>query len=306
MPHALRLLCTPDTTEMVEEEFKECHSAERAKKLAGKPISLPWELQQPDRRALDLAVFGLIGVSNAAERERLCDELYHETATHFRQIRIVEIQKQEQRAGAEGREFRTDELAADLWDSLADDEREPLPAWLARNITAGLTVTIPDGTPELPDASDMFSANTVFFRQSSGNKQLALPSRAHAELVHRLCGEGFHGDLALPPSEPDATSLIARLSKRLSTLTVKARHLAASRTSDDSRIQDVAGLLRQWMLHGKPQRKPRRAKSGGASRSGRHGAMIPAVPNNLRWLKASFRRFLDLRLPRVLRSAECN
>jgi len=80
-------------------------------------------------------------------------------------------------------------------------------------------------------------------------------------LVHRLCGEGFHGDLALPPSEPDAVSLVARLSDRLATLTEKARQLAASRTSDDARIEDLAGLLRQWMLHGKPQRKVKRSKS---------------------------------------------
>lgn len=106
----------------------------------------------------------------------------------------------------------------------------------------------------------MFSANAVFFRQHSGTKQLALPSRAHAELVHRLCGEGFHGDLALPLSESDAAPLLARLSDRLATLTEKARQLAASRTSDDSRIEDLAGLLRQWMLHGKPQRKTNKNK----------------------------------------------
>jgi len=99
---------------MVEEEFMRCHSAVRAKKLAEKPIGLPTELEMKDRRALDLAVFELLGVPNAKEREALCDELYRETAAHFRQIRLVEIQKQEQRAGASGREFRTDEMAADL------------------------------------------------------------------------------------------------------------------------------------------------------------------------------------------------
>lgn len=38
----------------------------------------------------------------AGEREKLVDELYWETANHFRQIRIVEIQKQEQRAKPRG------------------------------------------------------------------------------------------------------------------------------------------------------------------------------------------------------------
>ena len=257
---AFALLCTRDTSELVEEEFKECRSAERVKKLSAKPISLPWELQQPDRRALDLAVFELLGVADAVERDRLCDELYRETASHFRQIRIVEIQKQEERAGSEGREFRTDELAADLWDALAEDEREPLVAWLARNTDNGLTISLPDGTPTLPDATDMFSASSLFFRQSSGSKQLALPSRAHAELVHRLAIEGLHGDLHLPTSESDATSLLARLRDRLASLTEKAGQLSGSRTSDSAHATDLAGLLRQWMIHGKPQRKPKKAK----------------------------------------------
>ena len=259
--HCVALLCERDTSELVEEEFKDCHSSKRAKELAARPISLPWELQQPDRRALDLAVFELLGVAGAVERERLCDELYRETAAHFRQIRVVEIQKQEQRAKSEGREFRTDELAADLWDALAEDEREPLVAWLARNTGNCVTIALPDGAPTLPDATDMFNASTIFFRQSGGIKQLELLSRAHAELVHRLATEGLHGDLQLPASESDAASLHARLCDRLATLTEKGRQLAGSRTSDDSRIADLAGLLRQWMLHGKPQRKPKKPKA---------------------------------------------
>ncbi len=88
----------------------------------------------PDRRALDLAVFELLGVTDAKEREALCDELYRETAAHFRQIRVVEIQKQEQRAKSEGRAFRTDELAADLWDGLTNDEKQPLADWLREQV----------------------------------------------------------------------------------------------------------------------------------------------------------------------------
>ena len=73
----------------------------------------------------------------AKEREALCDELYRETAAHFRQIRVVEIQKQEQRARAQGREFRTDELAADLWDALTEDEKQPLAELLAAQTRGG-------------------------------------------------------------------------------------------------------------------------------------------------------------------------
>src|ERR1035437_644192 len=137
---AFAQLCQRDTRPMVEEEFMECHSAARAKKLAEKPIGLPQELKMPDRRALDLAVFELLGVSDPAEREKLCDELYHETANHFRQIRVVEVQKQEQRAGTADREFRTDELAADLWDSLPEEDKQPIAQWITSQATGGAAV----------------------------------------------------------------------------------------------------------------------------------------------------------------------
>ena len=109
----------------------------------------------PDRRALDLAVFELLGVTDEKEREALCDELYRETAGHFRQIRVVELQKQEQRAGTQGREFRTDELAADLWDALTDAEKQPLAEWISAQTSGGNPLVFPEGHASLPLATDM-------------------------------------------------------------------------------------------------------------------------------------------------------
>jgi hypothetical protein len=83
---AFERLCERDTQPMVEEEFMACRSPERAEKLKGSPIKLPAELRMDDRRDLDLAVFELIRVTDPKEREKLCDELYFETAKHFREI----------------------------------------------------------------------------------------------------------------------------------------------------------------------------------------------------------------------------
>jgi hypothetical protein len=261
---AFAKLCRRDTSPMVEEEFMECHSAERAKKLAEKPISLPWELEQPDRRALDLAVFELLGVADAKECEALCDELYRETAAHFRQIRVVEIQKQEQRARAEGREFRTDELAADLWDALTDDEKQPLTEWLAVQTAAGQRLVIPEGKPNIPDASDFLDASTVFFRQFGGGKpgSLSLPSRSHAEIVFTLAQLGLHGPIRLPESESDAGELKTNLEARLAANSERANHLARSRTSDERKAADLAGLLEHWLIHGKPRREHPTERAG--------------------------------------------
>jgi methylase of polypeptide subunit release factors len=249
-----------DTRPMVEEEFMACHSAERAKKLAEKAIALPAELQMPDRRALDLAVFELLGVAGAREREALCDELYLATAAHFRQIRVVEIQKQEQRAGATGREFRTDELAADLWDGLAAADKQSLTQWLSSRTTGGKPHAIPEGHATLPDSNDFLDANTVFFRQSiSGkavSKPMPLPSRSHAEIVFKLAQLGLHGGIRLPESPGAARELKEHLESRLAGIEAKAGHLAQSRAGDERKAADVAGLLRHWMIHGKPHKEP--------------------------------------------------
>ncbi|MSU59737.1 MAG: hypothetical protein EXS35_16480 [Pedosphaera sp.] len=254
---AFAKLCQRDTRPMVEEDFMGCHDPKRAKKLAEKPVALPTELQMADRRALDLAVFELLGVTDVKEREALCDELYRETAAHFRQIRIVEIQKQEQRAKSGSREFRTDELSADLWDALTDDEKQPLTDWLAAQTSGGRPHVIPEGQASLPDANDMLDATTVFFRQPTGGKAivkpLPLPSRSHAEIIFTLARLGLHGSLRLPEAERAARELNQQLGARLTAIAEKANHLARSRTSDDRKAADLTGLLQRWMIHGKPQ-----------------------------------------------------
>lgn len=257
LQHAFAKLCQRDTRGMVEEEFMECRSAERIRKLAEKPIALPQELRMPDRRALDLAVFELLGVDDSNEREKLCDELYYETAKHFRQIRIVEVQKQEQRAGDEDREFRNDELAADLWDGLPPEDKQPLADWIAVQVRDGLPVIIPEGDASIPDSNDFLAASTVFFRQpGSGGKAeiqpLALPGRAHAELVYFLAQRDIHGDLTLPQKEKDARDLLAQIAMLLAKRSARANELARSRTGDEKKVAALAELLVFWMLHGKP------------------------------------------------------
>jgi len=263
----IRRLCQRDTRPMVEEEFMGCHSAVRAKKLAEKPIGLPTELEMKDRRALDLAVFELLGVPSAKEREALCDELYRETAAHFPQIRVVEIQKQEQRKGKDAREFGTDELAVNLWDALTDAEKQPLAEWLALQTTSGKTHTIPEGHASLPDANDFLDANTVFFRQSnSGNSMsqpLPLPSRNHAETIFTLAKLGLHGSVRLPETERAARELKQLLDTRLAAIADKANHLARSRSSDERKAADQAGLLQHWMIHGKPRKGPKQKELAG-------------------------------------------
>jgi len=117
-------------TQLVEEAFMKCHTALEVREAAKLPLGLPLELQQEDRRNLDDAVFELLGVQSPKRRKDLVDRLYHEVASHFRSIRIVEVQKMEQRRHGGGKDdVSQTELALDAWNHVDGELHEPLPTW---------------------------------------------------------------------------------------------------------------------------------------------------------------------------------
>ena len=130
---ALRRMDKRDVGRLVEEQLMDCHTPERAGRLAAGPLVLSNELQQLDRRDLDDAVLELLGVSDSVERADLIGQLYEATARHFREIRVVEIEKMEQRSKAAAKRFRVDDLAADIWDAAELDDATPLGDWVGNS-----------------------------------------------------------------------------------------------------------------------------------------------------------------------------
>jgi hypothetical protein len=108
----------------------DCHTALEVREAAKLPLGLPLELQREDRRKLDDAVFELLGVQNSRRRKDLIDRLYHEVAFHFRSIRIVEVQKMEQRRQGGGKGDASQMgFAVDAWNHVDGELHEPLPTW---------------------------------------------------------------------------------------------------------------------------------------------------------------------------------
>jgi len=70
----------------------------------------------------------------------------------------------------------------------------------------------------------------------------------------------LHGSIRLPEQESAARELKRLLDSRLEAIAEKANHLARSRTSDESKAADLAGLLQHWMIHGKPQNRARQSE----------------------------------------------
>jgi hypothetical protein len=80
-----------------------------------------------------------------------------------------------------------------------------------------------------------------------------------AETIFALSQIGVTGSVRMPERERDARDLKLMLDARLAALAEKANHLARSRTNDERKVADLAGLLQHWMLYGKPKGKAEKA-----------------------------------------------
>jgi hypothetical protein len=179
-----------------------CHSPERARLIASGPPRFADELRQPDRLALDDAVFELLGATAPDHRRELVDRLYAETALHFRKIRVVEIQKQEQRSKTGVHRFTVDDLAADVWEAANLSDWRPLAEWLSEEPDPKHTFAIPDGGQAyLMPSSDMYDLNVVFFGKGRGATKITCASRGQAEFLVRLVTLGLRGSVSLPAGE---------------------------------------------------------------------------------------------------------
>ena len=252
LTRAFDALSSRPTGPMVEEALMECHSPERARRLAEGPLHLPAELRQPDRRELDEAVFELLGVSDAARRKALVDRLYLETALHFRHIRVVEIHKVEQRAKTAARRFSAEDLATDLWDAAQIDDLNPVKEWLAKQPEFSAAVDIPDARPAwLSAAPKMFDNETVYFGKDRKSHMICR-WREEAELVKLLADLGVSGLVQIPQSTAGCQRVFSAISERLAAARARFEELAATRTGMEKLREDIVDLLVRWFIHGRP------------------------------------------------------
>jgi hypothetical protein len=251
MERALASMEKRDVTHLVEQTLLDCHTADEVREAAKLPLRMPAELEQQDRRLLDDAVFELLGVPDADRRKALIDQLYREVALHFRAIRIVEVQKMEQRRqGGASRDVSAEDLAKDAWNELEDDLRSPLSSWLAENPATAKTIHIPDGAARLPDASHFFEANTVFFG-SKPAVSVDCDNREQAELVYAVATAGLRGAVLVPVAPDACRELASEFSTRLSRIKDRLQTLAESRAGSDKIRAQVFELLYRWAIDGR-------------------------------------------------------
>jgi methylase of polypeptide subunit release factors len=258
---AFGALCLRDSGDFVEEQLMNCHAPERARRLAAGPLVLANELQQPDRRELDDAVFELLGASDQRERTELIDRLYEATARHFREIRVVEIEKMEQRSKAHNKRFRADDLAADIWDAAELEDAKPLADWVGEQPESNSLVIVLEERPATLSNDVMFLPNTVYF--GKGRKgHIDCQSRGQAELVVRLANLGLVGQVKLPAELAPCLRVADRVDRRVERARARFKELAESRTGDERLQGQLLELLIHWFVAGRASTNPDPASEG--------------------------------------------
>ena len=252
MGSALASMQGRKVTHLVEEAFMDCHTADEVREAAKLPLGLPLELRQADRRKLDDAVFELLGVQDRRRREELIGRLYREVALHFRSIRIVEVQKMEQRRHGGGRNSVSQtELAHDAWSHLDPEFQKPLSTWLDDQAGRAKTVELPEGEVRLPRAENWFEATTVYFGRKPAASHVCA-SRPEAELLAAIAREGLRGPVSVPTTEQGCRTLCQSLENRLSSARARFEELAKERAGSEKLREQVTELLHRWFIHGRP------------------------------------------------------
>ncbi|MBI4749780.1 MAG: SAM-dependent DNA methyltransferase [Acidobacteria bacterium] len=239
-----------EVTHLLEETFRNCKNATAIREIAQLPLGLPLELQHPDRRELDDAVFELLGVADASRRRQLLDKLYEEVTRFFRAVRIVEVQKMEQRKGGGRTNVSANDLAEEAWKQLDVDFQTPLAQWIQRANPTAKTVELPTGAVRLPPADNFLESTTLSF----GKKpvvRLECKSRAEVELLFGLAHEGIRGKVTIPDSEAGCKEIVDRMRLRMQQAREAINEQVGNYAGSDKMREQVARILWQWFIHGK-------------------------------------------------------
>lgn len=244
-----------EATELLEAFLRKCTTTEEVLKAEKLPLGLPEELEKEDRRQLDDAVFELLGVSNSKRRQGLVDRLYREMTLHTRAIRVVEVQKMEQRRHGVGTERISQlDLALDAWQHVEPEWQQPLSEWLAENAPHAKIVSLPEGAVRLPDAGNFFEATTIYFGQKPAVNYVCA-SRAEAELLHAIAMQGLRGPVSVPVAEQGCVQLAIALENRLADARSQFEGLAAERAGTDELRERVVDTLYKWFVNGREDQK---------------------------------------------------
>ena len=97
----------------------------------------------------------------------------------------------------------------------------------------------------------MFEATTVFFGSRPAVSEVC-STRAEADLLSTVAEAGLRGPVSLPSAEVECQQVLQKLRNRLMQTSKLIEKIAESRAGSDKLKEQVAEILRQWFIYGKP------------------------------------------------------
>ena len=249
---------------LAEREPKQLLSERRLRRMAfqksGKTVELELlpdgcELDMPDRRALDHAVFELLGVKTKKERDDWINRLYDYLRQFFEETRRKEEQaivnkNVTRRKGSVSPQDLAMQLAAEL------NTQEPLlfrsyrdlfnesgvgDGWIAKEVP-------PEGAPEVQ--VDLHDVGVRFMRGKKQVEFVRMPSETHAALAVLSIREMRRETVQLPRAEASCDVLLRKYQSFLVKRDRRLREAIAERVADAD-VQDIVlGLLIEQVRRG--------------------------------------------------------
>jgi type I restriction-modification system DNA methylase subunit len=200
------------------------------------------ELALRDRQELDDSVLELLGISDAAERTALRDELYAEITQLYRQIRIAEKKMQQHRSAmARAGKQTAHSIAAEIWEELSPKPVFQSPLAFVPPKTQTEEVTLPAGRAKLI-AGNMFQPDGI----QIGDSFIETRHPVRSQFVKELAALELTGKLNIPTEHTACEQALKDYEAERLRLTDEFTDLAAGYTADETMQQRVVSEL--WKL----------------------------------------------------------
>ena len=217
-------------------------------------LSNETELDMPDRRELDDAVLGIMGVDSPQRRQELLDELY----AYLREFFEATRQKEEKGITNKNAARRRDRVhPADIAAQIHKDISENEPELLRQYEANFLDVSQPFDTYDLPAEgeattySDMLVAQAVKFTKGAKRQVALIPTvnASQAALIALVANTGIRGLVRIPHDGANCTSTLESYHKFIEHRNNRFKELIQERTVDED-TQDKTLLALRALFSG--------------------------------------------------------
>ena len=235
----VKMMLVPDprnASKVVERRIRDAVNA-----MSKRPTrNLPDEFELADRRALDDAVFELLGEVDPEARRELRDRLYAEMTAMYRAIRKKELLAIENKKRTKrGSTLSADQMAAEIWADLDPSLVRRFPEDFFDEAEPTEEIDLPEGRCKLVSSPLMGQAGIDI-----DGTHIELGDERRAELAKAVLDSGRRGAVPIPTDPDVCAQVLPRYRAYYDQVTAEFSHLVAQKTADEKMQAKVIAILK--------------------------------------------------------------